>query len=507
MGITGRDIFLIAPELALAALAAAVVLLDLAPAFRRNERLGQAAAIGGLIVPVAFGAALWVDVHANGAQYGFNGALVVDKFALYVKFLVAAAAGLTLLASGGYARRFRPYQAEFAGLLLFSASGLMLLAAAADLITIYVALELATLPVVAMAAFAKTRAESLEAGVKYLLLSAASSAFLLYGFAFLYGASGTMQVVAPEGGGPTIAQALAQSGGGAPFGGFAVMAAAILAVAGFGFKLSIVPFHMWTPDVYEGAPTPVGAFLATASKAAAFAVVLRVFMEAFGGASADWGGLFAALAAVTMTLGNLVAIAQRNVKRLLGYSAVAHAGYLLIGVAAASQGGALGASSVLFYLGAYAAMTLAAFFAAMTLAERVGGERIEDLAGAGRRFPFPALVLAVALIGLTGIPPTAGFMGKLFLFNAAVNAGLVWLAVVGAVNSAVSAYYYVGVIRTMHLRDAPDVPPSPDADAAPRTPLAAKTALGVTALAVVALGFWPGGLLAAARAAAESLLR
>ena len=525
MGITGRDLFLIAPELALAALAAAVVLLDLAPAFRRNERLGQAAAIGGLIVPVAFTAILWSDVHANGAQIGFNGALVVDKFALYVKFVVAAVAGLTLLASGGYARRFRPYQAEFAGLLLFSASGLTLLAAAADLITIYVALELATLPVVAMAAFAKSRAASLEAGVKYLLLSAASSAFLLYGFAFLYGASGTMQVVAPEGGGPTIAQALAQ-GSGAPFGGFAVMAAAVLAVAGFGFKLSIVPFHMWTPDVYEGAPTPVGAFLATASKAAAFAVVLRVFVEAFGGASADWSGLFAALAAVTMTLGNLVAIAQRNVKRLLGYSAIAHAGYLLIGVAAAGQGSDLGASSVLFYLGAYAAMTLAAFFAAMTLAERAGGERIEDLAGAGRRFPFPALVLAVALVGLTGIPPTAGFMGKLFLFNAAVNAGLVWLAVVGAVNSAVSAYYYVGVIRTMHLRGAPDAAaPSPAAlpttpangadlplnapavRIANGTPLAVKTALGVAALIIIALGFWPGGLLDIARAAAESLLR
>ena len=508
MGVTGRDLFLIAPELALAALAAAVVLLDLAPAFRRSERLRQTAAIGGLIVPAAFGAALWSDVHVNGAQIGFNGALVVDKFALYVKFVVIAVAGLTLLASGNYARRFRPYQAEFAGLLLFSASGLTLLAAAADLITIYVALELATLPVVAMAAFAKTRAESLEAGVKYLLLSAASSAFLLYGFAFLYGASGTMQVVAPDGGVPTIAQALAQ-GGDAPFGGFAIMAAAVLAVAGFGFKLSIVPFHMWTPDVYEGAPTPVGAFLATASKAAAFAVVLRVFVEAFGGASADWSGLFAALAAVTMTLGNLVAIAQRNVKRLLGYSAVAHAGYLLIGVAAAGQGGALGASSALFYLAAYAAMTLAAFFAAMTLADRVGGERIDDLAGAGRRFPFPSLVLAVALIGLTGIPPTAGFMGKLFLFNAAVNAGLVWLAVVGAVNSAVSAYYYVGVIRTMHLRPASaNAPPTESNDgAAPGTPLAVKTALGVTALIIVALGFWPGGLLDVARAAAESLLR
>lgn len=502
MGITGQDLFLIAPELALTVAATIVVLSGLVS---RQRQLTLVLALLGLAATFAFGIALWGDVHANGTQSAFNHSLVVDKFALYIKFLIAGTAALVLIASLEYSERFRPYESEFTGLVLFSASGLMLLAAAADLITIYVSLELATLPVVALAAFVRTRIAPIEAGVKYLLLSAVSSAFLLYGFAFLYGTSGTMQVVAGGAGAPTIAQTLAEGASAGPFGGLAVMAGAVLATVGFGFKLSMVPFQMWTPDVYEGAPTPVGAFLATASKAAAFAVVLRLFYEALGGSSADWSTLFAALAAITMTIGNLVAIAQSNVKRLLGYSAIAHAGYLLIGVAAVTAHGQsspdpTGITSVLFYLAGYAAMTLAAFFAVIVLTQRSGDERIESMAGMGRRAPLTALVLAIALLGLTGIPPTVGFMGKLFLFNAAVNSGLVWLAVVGAVNSVVSAYYYVGIIRTMYLRQ-------PAGDATPVvTTLSARVALGVTVAAILVLGLWPGGLLEVARTAASGLV-
>ena len=501
MGITGKDLFLIAPELALVVAATVVVLSGLVS---RQRQLTLGLALLGLAATFAFGIALWDDVHANGAQSAFNDSLIVDKFALYIKFLVAGTAALVLIAGLEYAERFRPYESEFSGLVLFSASGLMLLAAAADLITIYVSLELATLPVVALAAFVRMRVAPIEAGVKYLLLSAVSSAFLLYGFAFLYGASGTMQVVS-SGSAPTIAQSLAAGTAAVPFGGLAVMAGAVLATAGFGFKLSMVPFQMWTPDVYEGAPTPVGAFLATASKAAAFAVVLRLFYEALGGSSADWSTLFAALAAITMTIGNLVAIVQSNVKRLLGYSAIAHAGYMLIGVAAVTAHGqetpdASGISSVLFYLAGYAAMTLAAFFAVLVLTQRSGDERIEAMAGMGRRAPLAALALAVALLGLTGIPPTVGFMGKLFLFNAAVNSGLVWLAVVGAVNSVVSAYYYVGIIRTMYLRQ-------PTGDASPIAAVfSGRLALVVTLAAILVLGFWPGGLLEVARTAASGLV-
>ncbi len=497
MGITGRDLYLVAPELATATLATAVILADL---LFRGRRGALALALGGLAAPLILGLLLWGDIHANGPQTAFGGSLLVDKYALFFKFLIVGIIALALVASLDYVKRFHPYQAEFVGLVLFSASGLMLLAAAGDLITVYLALELATLPVVALAAFTKLQMKSVEAAVKYLVLSAISSAILIYGFAFLYGATGTMRLV----GEPTIGQVVAVGDSSLAFGGTAVMVGAVLATAGFGFKLSMVPFQMWTPDVYEGAPTPVGAFLATASKAAAFAIVLRLFYTALGDVAPDWSAMFAVLAAITMTVGNLVAIAQSNIKRLLGYSAIAHAGYMLIGVAAiagrSQEAGdaSLGIASVLFYLCGYAAMTLAAFFAVMALAD-ADDERIESLAGAGKRSPFAAAAFAFALLGLTGIPPTVGFMGKLFLFNAAVNADLMWLALVGVVNSVVSAYYYVGIIRTMYLRE----PGDPSAIA---TPGGIRVGLGVAALAILVLGLWPGGLFDIAQTAARGLL-
>ena len=500
VGIASSDIFLIAPELAIVVLATAVVLADLL--FRR-KRWPLVIAVAGLALPLIASLMLWNEVHVNGAQMGFNDSLIVDKFALYFKFLVIGTAALVLVAGAGYAERFHPYQAEFTGLVLFSASGLMLLPASADLITLYLSLELATLPVVALAAFTKAQTQSVEAAVKYLVLSAVSSAILIYGFAFLYGASGTMQIVSDTQ--PTITQSLTSGDSALPFGGFAVMVGAVLATAGFGFKLSMVPFQMWTPDVYEGAPTPVGAFLAVASKAAAFAIVLRFFYATLGDVSPDWSMMFAALAALTMTIGNVVAIVQTNVKRLLGYSTIAHAGYMLIGVAAIAANsqetgdGALGITSVLFYLAGYAAMTLAAFFAVIVLTQRTGDERIAALAGAGRRSPLAAAALALALLSLTGIPPTVGFMGKLFLFNAAVNADLVWLAVIAVVNSVVSAYYYIGIIRTMYLREPSD-------DSTDAADLPNRATLAITSAAVLILGVWPGGLLEVARTAATAIL-
>jgi NADH-quinone oxidoreductase subunit N len=263
---------------------------------------------------------------------------------------------------------------------------------------------------------------------------------------------------------------------------------------------------MWTPDVYEGAPTPVAAYLAVASKAAAFAVVLRVFYSGLDSAATDWSLMFAVLAAITMTVGNVVAIAQSNVKRLLGYSAIAQAGYMLVGVAAyvgsgvgARSGAELGIESVLFYLAGYAAMNLTAFFAVMAISNRTSDDTIEGLAGMGRRAPMLAAVLALALLSLTGIPPTVGFIGKLFLFNAAINADLVWLAVIGVLNSVVSAYYYVGIVRVMYLRE-------PDSPARISVPPHALAALAVAAAGILVLGLWPGGLLEVARQAALDLL-
>ena len=507
MGLSARDLYLVSPELALAALALAVVLLDLVV---RRKGVVAALAVLGLAAPLGLSAALWGEAHAEpgGALSAFNGALVVDKFALYFKFLIAGALGLVLLASRGALERYGR-ETEFIGMMMLSSTGLMLLGAAADLVTLYVALELASLPVAALAAFAAARERSVEAGMKYLVLSAIASAMLLLGFAYLYGASGTVRILSPDGSAPTIARMLADGASAdIPFGGYALMLGVLMTIAGFGFKLSMVPFQMWTPDVYEGAPTPVGAFLATASKAAGFAVLLRVLYAALGAdaMSADWTLLLAVLAVVTMSVGNLVAIAQSNVKRLLGYSAIAQAGYVLIGVAAFAArsqddgGASLGAGSVLFYLAGYAAMNLAAFFVVLLITERTGDERIDGLAGLGRRSPWLAGVLAFALLSLTGIPPTAGFMGKLFLFQAALNADLAWLAVAGAVNSVVSAYYYVNVIKTMYLRE-------PAADA-PRIPIGepAAAALALTAAATLALGIWPAPLFEAARTAAAGLL-
>lgn len=499
MNIGARDLFLISPELALVALAVVVVALDLVV---RRKGIVIAVAVVGLLVSAIAGVNVWSDIRSTGADTAFNGALLVDEFSLYFKFLTLTILALLFLSSADHTSRYHPFQAEFYGLILFSATGLMLLPAAGDLITVYISLELASLPVIALAAYNKMRLKSTEAGLKYLVLSAVSSAVLLYGFAYLYGATGTLRLVSSDPLDPAIGHMLINGEASIPFGGVAVMVGVVMAVAGFGFKLSMVPFQMWTPDVYEGAPTPVAAYLAVASKAAAFGVLLRVFYVGLEPAAADWSALLAVLAAVTMTVGNVVAIAQTNVLRLLGYSAIAQAGYMLVGVAAYVGSGPdaqLGIESVLFYLGAYAAMNLTAFFVVMAITNRTGDDSIEGLAGMGRRAPILGVLLALALLSLTGIPPTVGFMGKLFLFNAAINADLLWLAVVGVLNSVVSAYYYVGIVRVMYLRE----PANPDRISVPAY---AWVALGVVAASILVLGLWPGGLLDVAREAALALL-
>jgi NADH-quinone oxidoreductase subunit N len=496
---SARDLYLISPALTLALLAAAVVLVG--PMLRRPGAV-QTLALAGLAVPFGLGVSLWMGL--DGAEVAFGGALVVDGLSVLLGLLVSGASALVLLASVGHLERYRPYGGEFAGLLLFSAAGLTLLAGAADLLTIYVALELASLPAAALAASGRGRGAGVEAGLKYLLLSAVASAVLLYGFAFLYGATGTLRLIDPDGG-PTIAAAITAGTSTFAFGGTAVLVGAVLAAVGFGFKLSMVPAQMWTPDVYQGAPVPVGAFLAVASKGAAFAVVLRLFTVGLGPVETDWAVLFAVLAAITMTVGNLTALVQTSLKRLLGYSTIAHAGYMLMGVAAVASNsrepgdGTLGPTAVLFYLGGYAAMNLAAFFVALAVTERTGDDAIAGLAGLAKRSPALAGALAVAAIALTGLPPTVGFVGKLFLFNAAVNTGLLWLVVVGALNGVVSAYYYLNLVRVAYLRE----PASAERIGVPRT---LGVALGVCVVAVLVLGVWPAGLLDVARTAAAALV-
>jgi NADH-quinone oxidoreductase subunit N len=488
---TAHDLYLLAPAITLAGVGGLVVLLDLV-----TRRTGLVAAVSllGLLLPAAFALALWGDVNTGGAMAGVFDTLVVDKFALFFQFLVLVVVALVILGAADYVARFQRYQGEFYALVLFSASGMMLLAAATELVSIYISLELASLPLAALAAFLRDERSS-EAGLKFLLLSAMSSALLLYGMVLVYGFTGSTQL-------GEIALAVAASG--QPFGSPAVLAGGVLMAAGFGFKIAMFPFQMWVPDVYEGAPTPVTAYLSVASKAAGFAVLLRLFSTAFAAVSLDWGTLFAVLSALSMTVGNLLAMGQNNVKRLLAYSTIAHAGYILVGVAAmavrepaGSEG--LGLAGVLFYLGAYAATNLAAFFAVIAITNRTGNDQVDGFAGMGKRAPIVSAVLAFSLVSLIGIPPTAGFMGKLYLFNAAVRADLVWLALVGVVNSAVSAYYYLRVVKALYVSSSESratVPSSP----------AVRLALGISGLGVLFLGIFPAPLLRLAEAAVATLL-
>ena len=493
-----HDVYLLAPELALVGLACLVIAIDLV--VQRKDWLPIFSAIG-LLVPLALTFALWADPRGLVAEdpAGPFGTLLVDRYALFFKALVLVSLGLVVLMSSDYAKRLGRFQGEYYALLMFAGSGMMLLAATTELISIYIALELATLPLVALAAFLG-HSRSGEAGLKFFLMSAVSSAVLLYGIALVFGFTGTTQL-------EQIALALTGSSDDAiVFGSYALLLGVVLMVAGFGFKLSAVPFQMWVPDVYEGSPTPVAAFLSVASKAAAFAVVLRVFYIAFPDSNLDWSLVFAGIAAASMTIGNIVAISQQNIKRLLAYSTIAHAGYLLVGVAAVAQSGssnaeaAFGPSSLLFYLGAYTVTNLVAFAAVIAISNKTDSDMIDDFAGMGRRAPWLAAALALAMVALIGIPPSGIFIAKLYIFSAAVHSDLAWLAVVGVVNSVVSAYYYLRIVRIMYI-----TPPSSD-EKVPSSH-AVHLALGLAALAAVGLGIYPTPLLEVAEDAVGPLLQ
>ena len=477
---TGHDVYLLSPEISLVGLALLVMGLDLVV---RRKGLLTLVAVAGLALPLALSIVLWVDVSSetDGRMVGVLGALTVDKFALFFKFLIVGVTGLLLAASVDYAR-LPGLRGEFIGLILLSATGMTLLASATELITIYVSLELTALPLIALATFRMTP-RSGEAGLKFLVLSGVSSALLLYGMVLVYGLTGSTYL---EEIGRAVATPLDAS---LPFGSMALLMGVILIVAGFGFKIAAAPFHMWAPDVYQGAPTPVVAFLSVASKAAGFAILMRVFYTAFPALDLDWSMLFAVLAVISMTLGNLMAMVQSNIKRLLAYSTVAHAGYMLVGLAAVAsriQGDGIpaGPGSLLFYLAAYAVTNLAAFFVVMVVANKLDSREIDDYSGLSRRTPFLAGALAFSLISLIGIPPTGLFIGKIFLFTSAVQSGLAWLAVAGVINSVLSAYYYLRVVRLMYTGEPSD-------EKKISVSVSFGLALAISAAAVLALGVAP----------------
>lgn len=507
---TAHDLYVISPYLGVAGVAVLVILLDLVV---ERKSLLPVFAFLGLLAPLTLSLVQAFDLEnslnlVQGAEPLSNvkasvllGSLSVDRFALFFNFLVLAAAGLVIMGSSDYLRQMERYQGEYYGLILFSATGMMLLAAATELITIYIAIELTAMPLVALAAF-MNNARSSEAGMKFLIIGAISSAIMLYGMALIFGFTGSTTL-------SEISASIASTSGDLPFGDLAVLVGLVLMMVGFGFKISSVPFQMWVPDVYEGAPTPVVAFLSVASKAAAFAILLRVFYTGFFDVSLDWAALMAALAAASMIIGNLLAIGQSNIRRLFGYSTIAHAGYILVGVAAGVKASGLdssfpefvsiGPDSVLFYLGAYTAANLTAFFAIMAIGIRIGSDSIEDYAGIARRSPVLAVTLALALVALIGVPPTSIFIAKLYIFTAAVKADLTWLAILGVINSVVSVYYYVRIIRIMFLEQ-------PESESPVSTPASSWAALGVAGAAMLFIGVAPGYMLELSRVAVGPLI-
>ena len=469
------------PALIVAVTAMLVMAADaLAP---QGERDGLAA-LGILGLAVAGAAALWLWV-GGGSPGGFQDTLRADRYALFFALLLCAGSLLTELLSVDYLREQPLPAGEFHALVLLSTSGMIVLAAANDLIVLFLGLEIMSVAIYVLAGLLRREVRSTEAALKYFLLGAFATGFLLYGIAFLYAAAGSTRL-------DVIAEAVARHG----LTAFTLLGMALLLV-GFGFKVALIPFHVWTPDVYEGAPTAVTAFMAVGVKAAAFAAFARVFVLAFGRVAASWTGLLWVLAALTMTVGNVTAVRQRNVKRMLAYSSIAHAGYALVGLVA---GGKEGGAALLFYLAVYSFMTLGAFAVVIALG-RSGepGEDLADWAGAGFRHPILGLSMAVFMLSLAGVPPTAGFAGKFYLFSAAVDAGYVGLAVIGVLNSLVSVYYYLGVLVAMYMVEGERALVPPRA----RPFLLATILLAV--VATLAIGVLPAGPMEFARLSFASL--
>ncbi|MFQ5829911.1 MAG: NADH-quinone oxidoreductase subunit N [Candidatus Methylomirabilia bacterium] len=470
----------LAPVLVLASTAAVLLLLDLLPPRDRKEHLGLVGLAGVL------GALVLVLLRWGRGGEAFRGMVVLDDYALFFDMVIGYATGLVLLLSMDYIRRNGVEAGEYYVLVCFAATGMMLLASAGDLIVIFLSIELMSLSLYVLAGFFSGRLISGESSMKYFLLGAFASGFLLYGIALIYGATGTTR----------LAEIARLSGG---LGRDLLMVVGLgLLLVGFSFKIASVPFHMWAPDVYEGAPTSITALIATGSKAAAFAALLRVLLVALKSLQSDWTDLFWVVAVLTMTAGNVVAIAQSNLKRMLAYSSVAHVGYALIGVVA---GGPLGNGGVLFYLLVYTFTTLGAF-GVILLLERGRQEAVNlpDYAGLAVRHPVLALVLSLFLLSLIGIPPTAGFVGKFYLFGAAIKAGYIWLAVIGVLNSAIAAYYYLRLIVYMYMREPEGAP------TAYVPSFAGGLALGVALWAVFQLGLMPAPLFDLAQAAVTPLL-
>ena len=468
------------PEVVLSLVAMVILMLDFIVPKGRRDWLGYLSVLGVLLtLMVLFGQ--W-----GATQSAFSGQYLIDPFALFFKIVFLASAGLIILMSIGYLRGEGADRGEFYALILFATLGMMLMASAVDLLILYIGLVTMSICIYVLAGFLKRERRSNEAALKYLLMGGFSSAIILYGMVMLYGLTGATGL-------KEIASALTADTLSNP----ALILAMVMLAAGFGFKIAAVPFHMYIPDVYEGAPTPITALLSAASEIAGLVILLRVFLVAIPGLQDRWALLFYVLSLLTMTVGNVVAIAQSNIKRMLAYSSIAHIGYLLIGVVAGRE---LGISATLLYTVVYALMTLGAFAMVILLCVgEVKGERIDDFTGLAQRSPMAAAAMLILLLSLAGVPPTAGFVGKLYLFGAAIERGYILLALIAVVNSAISLFYYMKVAVAMYMRD---LPPAGLA-LSPSRPL--RVVLFVTVVGTLVIGIYPGPFLDLAKSSIAGL--
>jgi NADH-quinone oxidoreductase subunit N len=475
-----QEFLLLAPEILLATAGLLLLLIG-----TLGRGLGNRESALVTLVSLGLTALVLFRVHGTvpGRLVILEGSFILDGFSFFWKLLVLVATALTVLLSVRFLEEGNYRATEYYALILLASSGMLFMASGYSLLTIWISLETMALASYILAGYFKHHIRSNEAALKYFILGAMSSGIMLYGISLLYGATGTIQLGALARG---LGDAMASGNPLVPLGW-------ILLAAGLFFKVAAVPFHVWTPDVYTGAPTPVTAFLATGSKIASFAILLRIFYEGFGPSlREEWRPIVAVVAAATMIWGNLAALTQENVKRMLAYSSIAHAGYILMGILAVSE---IGLWSVLFYLLAYTFITMGAFGTVILLERKeYAGETCADYAGLAQRSRFLAAMMLVFLLALTGIPPTGGFFGKVYLFAAAVQAGYTWVAVIGVVTSAISLYYYFRIVVYMYLRDSTQATPAPL-----RAP-ALVGAIAFCALATLVLGLYPEPFIQMAKA-------
>ncbi len=484
---------LIMPELIVGIAGVVIMMID---AFARRNQRWVTGSLSMLSLVAAMAGAIWLWTTWPAQRTAFNGMIVLDELRLSFTLIFLVVALLTILISSVWIEAEKLPAGEFHSLLLFATSGMMLMASAGDLVIVFLGLEILSIATYVLAGFRRTDTRSNESSLKYFILGSFASAFLLYGIALIYGATATTSLPGTTNI-ATIASRLDQS-----LYPPLLLAGAAMLLVGFGFKIAAAPFHVWTPDVYEGAPTPVTAFMAAGPKAAGFASFMRVFIFGFpiatavlsagGYAHKAWLGALAIMAVLTMSLGNVVAIVQNNVKRMLAYSSIAHAGYALVGFVAAGaattpEDRSAALSAVAFYLLTYAIMNMGAF-AVVTLIARRGDLQttVDDYNGIGFASPVLAFSLSLFLLSLFGMPLTAGFMGKIFVFSAAVKQGYIWLVVIGVLNTVISAYYYLRLIIVMFFRErsgAWEVPP---------IPASVAIALALTVLGIFYLGLFPG---------------